>query len=155
MQEISFHEAFSLTRRKLSVAEIARKCGLPRQTVNGWDSLVNQPQKAKLDLFMAFYRRDVINTDYHSAINILAGRLGIPIDLSHRDGESWEAVWLPFFFSDDYFAPFGEYRRNKRGLEREEIPSWSIKGQDYDDFYRLWQSGRTNEILGLSLLQSR
>ena len=154
MQEISFHEAFSLTSAKLTPAEIARKIGLSRQTVSGWPSLVRGPQKAKQDLFMTWYRREVCIKDTRSGLiqlidkywHNMARRNANRIESYDRWPKQYVEEILPWLFSNDFF--FWKNRKGQAG----DFEQWTHEGQDFHDFNRLVEQDRINEIVGLALL---
>ena len=155
MQEISFHEAFSLTSAKLTPAEIARKIGLSRQTVSGWPSLVHGPQKSKRDLFMNWYRREVCIKNVRQGVEKLIERfehnLWHPAEMMRIDTwDEWQEAFitvnLPWYFSDDFY--FWTNRRGQKG----DFEEWTHEGQDFHDFNRLVEQDRINEIVGLALL---
>lgn len=153
MQEISFHEAFSLTLAKLTTAEIARKIGVKRQTVHNWPSLVRGPQKAKQDLFMTWYRREVCIKDTRSGLIQLIDKYwhNNPINANRIEQyDKWPkqyvAIVLPWFFSNDFF--FWKNRKGQAG----DFEQWTHEGQDFHDFNRLVEQDRINEIVGLGLL---
>lgn len=153
MQEISFHEAFSLTSAKLTPSEIARKIGLSRQTVSAWPSLVRGPQKAKQDLFMTWYRREICIKDTRSGLIQLIEKYkhNLPstcygIEWFDKEPEGYVSINLAWFFSNDYF--FWTNRKGQAG----NCEQWTHEGQDFHDFNRLVEQDRINEIVGLGLL---
>ena len=153
MQEISFHEAFSLTSAKLTPSEIARKIGLSRQTVSAWPSLVRGPQKAKQDLFMTWYRREICIKDTRSGLIQLIDKYwhNNPINVMRIEQyDKWPKVYvevnLPWLFSNDFF--FWKNRKGQAG----DFEQWTHEGQDFHDFNRLVEQDRINEIVGLALL---
>ena len=153
MQEISFHEAFSLTSAKLTPSEIARKIGLSRQTVSAWPSLVRGPQKAKQDLFLTWYRREICMKDARSGLIQLIGKYkhNLPstcygIEWFDKEPEGYVSINLAWFFSNDYF--FWTNRKGQAG----NCEQWTHEGQDFHDFNRLVEQDRINEIVGLALL---
>ena len=153
MPEIQFYEAFNLVNRKLTSAEIARKIGLRRQTVAGWKKLINQPHKAKRDLFMSWYRREVCIKDTRSGLIQLIeeydGMLpstSYGIEWFDKEPEGYVNINLAWFFSNDYF-----WWTNRKG-QSGDCEQWTHEGQDFHDFNRLVEEDRINEIIGLSLL---
>ena len=143
-------------------AELARKCNLPRQTVAGWDALKRGPHEKSAKKFWDFYEREILSTNVAIAKVSLSAKTKVAYDSerAHHDPryeEAWEQVILPYFFSLDYFHNW----RNRKGvrccratMDEECLCNglWKRKGQDYYDFYRLFEQGRVAEILGLSLL---
>ena len=153
MQEISFHEAFSLTSAKLTPSEIARKIGLSRQTVSAWPSLVRGPQKAKQDLFLTWYRREICIKNTRFGLIQLIGKYkhNLPstcygIEWFDKEPEGYVSINLAWFFSNDYF--FWTNRKGQAG----NCEQWTHEGQDFHDFNRLVEQDRINEIVGLALL---
>jgi transcriptional regulator with XRE-family HTH domain len=157
MQEIDFHDAFSLTRQKLTVAEIARKIGSKRQTIKEWEHMVRGPHERNRKLFLDWYRRDVLIQDQRRGIERLLEKYKNHLPSTSftiewydksKDDEwpNWIDVNLKWFFSSEFY-----YWNNRRGQQWDDC-GWIRRGQDYDDFQRLLSEDRINELIGLSLL---
>ena len=153
MPKIQFYEAFNLVNRKLTTAEIARKIGLNRNTVREWPKLLNQPQKKQRDMFMSWYRSAICLKDTRRGILELLDRYAslLPstaygIEWFDDHPEVYTNINLAWFFSNDYF--FWTNRKGQAG----DCQQWTHEGQDFQDFNRLVEEDRINEIVGLSLL---
>jgi len=153
MQEISFHEAFSLLSARLTNAEIARKLGVSRQTVSGWHGMTRGPHKRHRDSFMALYQREICVKDIRQGIEKLLIKYEahfpshcFTIEWYDKDNQAWiNGGCLPWLCFDSYF-----FWKNRRGQKWDDC-GWSNE-EDKELWNHMIEQDRVNELVGLALL---
>lgn len=155
MQKKQFFEAYKLARSKLTHAAIARKIGLKRQTVKGWDHLVRGPHEDNMKLFLDWYQCEVLLQDQRQGVLELLAKhkrylptSTYTIEWYDKDPEAWIEVNLPWLYSTKFY-----WGINKRGHISPTLhQGWIDREEDYRIYNRLVGEDRINELIGLALL---